>query len=204
MAAIYLTACVWALWSRIGAVLLLALASPVAARFMFPKDAANKSTRLLLGVAIDGSLAALAFLPVVGDVVDLGAAAVGLVLLVLRFKQLASSLPAGLACLALYVFVWFEASLLPHRLSAANIHHPFWSYPVTVIGAILAGGVILAALAMLLSLMYDGDRAKAVLSTIGFPWFLLAFFLTIFLPGRHARDAHEAAAIVRRPRNGTG
>jgi hypothetical protein len=196
LAAVYMAACVWALWDRLDAVLLFAVASPVAASFMFPKGT-NIFTRMLIGACIDAFLAFLAFVPVLGDLIDLGASVVALVLLIVRFRQLASSLPGGLACLMLYLFLWFEAGFLPHRLSVSGIHHAFWFYPATVVASALAGGVILAALAMLLSLLYDGDRAKAIFCTIGFPWYLITFFFTIFLPNRHVRHAHEAAAIAR-------
>jgi hypothetical protein len=82
----------------------------------------------------------------------------------------------------------------------SGVHHGFWFYPVIIILAALAGGVILAVLTMLLSLMYDGDLAMAVFCTIGFPWYLLTFFLTIFLPNRHVTRAHHAADIARRSR----
>ena len=189
LAGIYLAACVWALWNRLDAVLLLAIASPVAARFMFPKGA-NTFTRMFVGASIDASLAALAFVPVMGDLVDLGASAVAVVLLIMRFRQFATGLPGGLACVALYAFLWFEASILPRQLSVSGIHQAFWLYPVTVLISILAGSVILVVVTMLLSLIYSGDRAKTVFFTIGFPWYLTTFFLTIFLPKRHVKNAH--------------
>jgi hypothetical protein len=196
LVSVYLAACVWALWDRLDAVLLFAVVSPVAAAFMFPKGT-NILTRVLIGAFIDFCLAGLAFVPGLGDLIDLAASVVAIVLLIVRFRQFASSLPGGLACLALYVFLWLEAGFLPHRLSVSGIHHAFWFYPAMVIGSALAGGVILVALSMLLSLMYDGDRAKAIFCTIGFPWYLITFFLTIFLPNRHVKRAHQAAEISR-------
>ncbi len=194
---VYLAACAWALWDRLDAVLLFAVVSPVAASFMFPKGA-NVVPRILIGALIDSFLAALAFVPVMGDLVDLGASVVAMVLLIVRFRQFVSSLPGGLACLVLYAFLWLEAGFLPHRLSVASIHHAFWFYPVMVIASALVGGVILVALARLLSLMYDGDRAKAIFCTIGFPWYLITFLLTIFLPNRDVERAHQAAELTRR------
>jgi hypothetical protein len=196
LAGVYLAACVWALWDRLDAVLLLAVASPVAASFMFPQGT-SMLTRIFLGVCIDASLAALAFVPIMGDLVDLAASVVAVVLLAVRFRQFASSVPGGLACLALYAFLWLEASSLPGRLSVSAIHHGLWFYPAIVTASVLTGGAILAALAMLLSLIYDRDRARAVFCTIGFPWYLITFFLTIFLPDRHVKHAHQAAAIAR-------
>jgi hypothetical protein len=197
LAGVYLAACTWALWNRLDAIVLLALASPLAAGFVLPPGSSRPS-RMLAGALIDALLAALALVPVVGDFIDLGASAVALVLLIMRFRQLASSLPGGLACLALYAFLWFEASLLPGRLSVSGTHHAVWFYPVIVVASVLAGGVILAAATMLLGLMYGGDRAKAIFRTVGFPWFLITFFLTIFLPSRRAKPGHQAAEIVRR------
>ena len=197
LAGLYLAACAWALWDRVGAVVLLAAASPLAAGFMFPRGG-SKSRRLLLGVLIDAALAALALVPVVGDAIDFGASAVALVLIVVRLRQLASSLPGGLACLALYAFLWFEASLLPHRLSVSPVHHAFWFYCVVVAASVLAGGAILAVLIMLLGLMYHGDRAKATFAVLGFPWYLLVFFLTVFLPARPGTRVHQATEITRR------
>ena len=107
-------------------------------------------------------------------------------------------MPGGLACLMLYIFLWFEARFLPHQLSVSAIHHAFWFYPAIVIASALIGGVILAVLAKLLGLMYDGDWVKAIFCTIGFPWYLITFFLTIFLPNRHVNHAHQAVAIARR------
>jgi hypothetical protein len=196
LSGIYLAACAWALWDRLDAIVLLAVASPLAAGFMLPRGT-GKFSRMAAGALIDAFLAALALVPVVGDFIDLGASAVALVLLVMRFRQLASSLPGGLACLVLYAFLWFEARLLPGRLSVSGTHHALWLYPVLVLASVLAGGVILAAAAMLLGLAYHGDRAKAIFRTLGFPWFLITFCLTIFLPARHG-GAHLAAEIGRR------
>jgi hypothetical protein len=194
---VYLIACVWALWDRLDAVLLFAVASPVAASFMFPKGT-NIFVRILIGAFIDAFLAILAFVPLIGDLIDLVASVVAIVLLVRQFRQFASSMPGGLACLMLYTFLWSEAGFLPRPISVSTIHHTFWFYPVIVIASALVGGVILAALAMLLGLMYDGDRAKAMFYTIGFPWYLITFFLTIFVPNRHVKHAHQAAEIARR------
>jgi hypothetical protein len=198
LAGIYLAACAWSLWDRLDAILLLAVASPLAAGFMLPRET-SKFSRLFMGALIDAFLAALALVPVVGDFIDLGASAVALVLLIMRFRQFVSSLPGGLACLVLYAFLWFEARLSPHGLSVSAVHHAFWFYPVIVIASVLAGGAILAVLTMSLGLMYHGDRAKAIFCTIGFPWLLIAFLITIFLPSRHARHAHQGAEIARRP-----
>jgi hypothetical protein len=196
LAGVYLIACVWALWNRLDAVLLLVAASPVAASFMFPKGA-NIFARILVGALIDAFLVALAFVPVLGDLFDLAASAVALILLVMRFKQFASSIPGGIACLLLFVFVWSEAGFLPRQLSVSGIHHTFWFYPTIVIASALAGGAILVLLTLLLGLVYDGDRAKAVFCTVGFPWYLITFFLTIFLPNRHVKRAHQAAESAR-------
>jgi heme/copper-type cytochrome/quinol oxidase subunit 4 len=194
---VYLGACVLALWHRLDAILLLAVASPVAASFMFPKGA-NRFSRLLIGFSIDAFLAALAFVPVMGDLIDLGASVVAVVLLATRFRQFAASLPGGLACVVLYLFLWFETSLLPRQLSVSAAHHGFWVDPTAIVAVSLVGGAILAGLAALLSLCYDGDRAKAVFCAIGFPWYLATFFFTVFLPNSDVKKAHEAARIARR------
>lgn len=195
--AVYLGACVWALWDRLDAILLLAVASPVAASFMFPKGT-NIFTRMLIGVFIDAFLAALAFVPVMGDLIDLVASVVAVVLLAMRFRQFASSLPGGLACVVLYLFLWFETSLLPRQLSVSAGHHGFWVDPTVIIASGLVGVALLAGLAVLLGLYYDGDRAKAVFCTVGFPWYLATFFFTIFLPNKHVKRAHQTAEIARR------
>lgn len=199
VACVYLAACAWALWSRLDAVLLLAAVSPLAAGFMFPKGA-SIFTKMLLGALIDSLLAALAFVPVMGDLVDLGASVVAIVLLITRFKRFASSLPGGLACLLLYTFLWFETGLLPRQFSVTGIHHEFWFYLIIITVCILAGGIILALLTVVLGLFYDGERARAVFCIIGFPWYLITFFLTIFLPNRQVEHAHHAAELARRPR----
>jgi hypothetical protein len=195
--AVYLGACAWALWDRLDAILLLAAASPVAASFMFPKGT-NLLTRILIGAFIDAFLAALAFVPGMGDLIDLCASVVAVVLLAMRFRQFSTSLPGGLACAVLYIFLWFETSLLPRQLSVSTAHHGFWVDPTAIIATGLVGGTIMAGLAVLLSLYYDGDRAKAVFCTIGFPWYLATFFLTVFLPNKHVKKAHQAAEIARR------
>ena len=61
--------------------LLFATASPVAASFMFPKGT-NIFTRILIGTFIDAFLASLVFVPVMGDLIDLGASVVAMVLLI--------------------------------------------------------------------------------------------------------------------------
>jgi hypothetical protein len=192
LAGVYLAACAWAPWNRLAAIVLLAVASPLAARFMLPKGT-SKFGRMFAGALIDAVLAALALVPVVGDFIDLGASAVALVLLIARFRQVASSLPGGLACLALYAFLWFEPGIARPVLSGSRVHHAFWFYPGMVIAGVLAGGAILAAVTLLLGLMYDRDRAKAIFCTLGFPWFLVTLFLTIFLPSRRGRRARQGA-----------
>jgi hypothetical protein len=194
---VYLVACAWALWNRLDAVLLFAVVSPVAAGFMFPKGT-NMLGRVLIGAFIDACLAALAFVPVLGDFIDLGASLVALVLLIMRFRQFASSVPGGAACVLLYIFLWFEADILPSRFSVSSAHHAFWLYPAVVLAAALVGVVILGALSMLLGLMYGGDRARAIFSIVGFPWYTILFVFTIFLPNRHVKHAHQGVAIARR------
>jgi hypothetical protein len=184
LAGVYLVACGWAHWSRLDAVLLFAVVSPVGASLMFPKDA-GVYARMVVGAFIDACLAVLAFLPVLGDVVDLAATLAAVVLVIVRFRQFAIALPGGLACLILYAFLWLEAGFLPHGL-------------VAVFLGVLAGGVILAGLTLLLGLLYSGDRPKAVFSTVGFPWFLITFFLTIFLPNKSVKHAHQSAEVARR------
>jgi hypothetical protein len=197
LAGVYLVACGWALWNRLDAVLLFAVVSPVAAGFMFP-EGANTLGRVLIGAFIDACLAALAFVPVLGDFIDLAASLVALVLLIIRFRQFASSLPGGAACVLLYLFLWFEAGILPGRFSVSSVHHAVWFYPAMVFAVTVVGGVILGALTMLLGLMYGGDRARAIFSTVGFPWYTIMFFLTIFLPNRHVKHVHQSVAITRR------
>jgi hypothetical protein len=197
LAGIYLAACAWARWNRLDAVLLLVVASPLAAGFMLPKGT-SKFSRMFAGALIDAFLAALALVPGVGDFIDLGASAIALVLLIARFRQVASSLPGGLACLVLYAFVWFEAKIAPPGLSVSGVHHAFWFYPAMVIASVLAGGAILGVLALLLGLMYDGDRAKAIFRALGFPWYLITLFLTIFLPNRQATRAHQRTNVAGR------
>jgi len=201
LAGVWLAACAWAPWDRLGAVVLLAVASPLAAGFILRQDGrggGSRFSRMFVGALIDAVLAALALVPVLGDFIDLGAAAVALVLVIMRFRKFASSLPGGLACLLLYVILWFGSRLASHQLSGSAIHHAFWLYPVVVIASVLAGGVILVALTLLLSLVYDKDRAKAVFYTLGFPWFLITFLLTIFLPSRHKPRGHQVAELARR------
>jgi hypothetical protein len=197
LAGVYLVACAWALWNRLDAVLLFAVVSPVAAGFMFPKGT-NTLGRVLVGAFIDACLAALAFVPVLGDFIDLGASLVALVLLIIRFRQFASSVPGGVACLLLYIFLWSEAGILPTRFSVSSTHHALWFYPAIVLAGALVGGVILGGLSMLLGLMYGGDRARAIFSTVGFPWYTIMFFFTIFLPNHHVKHAHQGVATARR------
>lgn len=193
---VYLSACILALWHPLGAILLLAAASPVAASFMFPKGT-NIFTRMLLGVFIDAALGALAFVPVMGDLIDLGASVVAVVLLAIRFRQFATSLPGGAACVLLYLFLWFETSLLPRQFSVTAAHHGFWVDPADIIGSALFGTTVLVGLALLLALYYNGDRAQAIFCTIGFPWYLATFVFTVFLPNAHVKKAHQAAGIAR-------
>lgn len=89
---------------------------------------------------------------------------------------------------------------MPHGFSVSAVHHAFWFYILAVIISALVGGVILAVLATLLGMMYEEDRAHAVFCTVGFPWYIMMFFLTIFLPNSHVRHAHHAAEMAR---NGT-
>lgn len=193
---IYLGACVWALFNRLDAILLFAVVSPVAASLFFPKESGVVS-RMFVGAVIDGLLAALAFVPVLGDFVDGVATVVAVVLVVARFRQLIISLPGGLACLVLYGFLWSEAGLLPDRFSLTGGHHGLGADLTVVPASVLAGGALLAATAWLLGVVYKGDRARAIFSAAGFPWFLITFFVTIFLPHRDVERAHQAADLTR-------
>jgi hypothetical protein len=107
------------------------------------------------------------------------------------------AIASGLACAGLYLFLWYEAGLLPAGLSVSGGHHGFWPGLAVVTGSALAGGIILLALTAILSLIYDGSRARALFFAVGFPWYLITFFLTIFLPNSHVKRAHHAAEMAR-------
>lgn len=196
LAGVYVAASVWALWSRLDAVLLFALVSPVGASFMFT-DEANLLSRVLVGAFIDTALAALAFVPLLGDLIDLGAAVAALVIVIVRFRRLAGALPGGLVCLGLYAFLWFEASLLPHQLSVAGVSRALWFSLLMALASAVAGSALLLGLIALLGLAYDRDRKKAIFYAVGFPWYLITFLLTIFLPNHQAKDAPQTSARLR-------
>ena len=180
-----------------GSVLLLVAASPVAAIFLLEKDS-GVATKMFVGAVIDGFLAALAFVPVLGDLIDAVAALAALVLVAVRFRQLLGRLPGGMACLALFAFLWFEASLLPRRLSTGGGHHPLLFYLAAIPASLLAGALLLGAIALLLGLIYDGDRPKAIFQTVGFPFYLMVFLVTIFLPHHDVERVRKAAEVARR------
>ena len=183
LVACYATACAWSLWSRAHAVEFFALASVAAAGFV----SAGAAGRVVAGVLADllAGTAAVT-LPVLGDVADAAAAALAVVLMSGKFLRLARTLPFGVACLGLYLGLWSLAGRLPLALRPGTGHGVRWLEALAAVLLAAAGALYLLVVAQL-ARWAGAERTTAVLRTVGFPWMLLMFVVTWFVPDKSGR-----------------
>jgi hypothetical protein len=194
-AAIYAAACAWALWSALWATLLLIAASPVAAGFLTSDAGGGRVARFMAGAVIDAIMAGIAIdLPIVGDALDGAILLVAAIAMFGKIKRFVLDMPAGLACLALFVILWTERDFLPHPPSAAGVHHGWWFSPAVVLAAVVTGGAVIAALTALLGLISDRDYPKALFRAVGYPWYVLAFVITFMVPDKRVKAAYRRQA----------
>jgi hypothetical protein len=170
----------WSLTGRADAVAFLTLAGVASAPFLI----VSGPGRILAGVLADllaGSVAVV--LPAIGDLLDAAAALAAAALMSGKFLRLARTLPFGVACVGLYLGLW----TLPGDLGSLCGWTP--GRPLGLAGTLAA---VLAALAGALYLLLvagltrwaGGSGAAAVLQTVGYPWVLLMFLSTFFVPDR--------------------
>jgi hypothetical protein len=192
VAGVYAAACAWALWSPLWASLLLIAGSPVAAGFLSSDAGGGRVTRFMAGAAIDAVMAGIAIdLPIVGDALDGAVLLVAAIAMFGKIKRFVSDLSAGLACLVLFVVLWTERDFLPHPSSAPGIHHGWWVSAAIVLGAVVTGGAVIAALTALLGLMSDRDYPKALFRAVGYPWNVLAFVIMFMVPDKRVKAAYR-------------
>jgi hypothetical protein len=190
-AAGYAAACAWALWSPLWATVALIAVSPVAAGFLTAEAGRGRVTRFMAGAVIDAIMAAVAIdLPVAGDVLDGAILLVAAIAMFGKIKRFVTDLPAGLACLVLFVILWTERDFLPHPSSAPGAHHGWILAAIAVAGA-ATGGVVIAALTALLGLMSDRDYPKALFRVVGYPWYVLAFVIMFMVPDKRVKAAYR-------------
>jgi hypothetical protein len=190
---IYVAACGWALWHPLAATLLLLATSPVAAALLWEGKGDGWIRRTTIGLGIDAALAGVPIvLPFLGDLLDVAVVLVGIALLWRKLIAFIVNLPSGAACLALYALPWIARHVLAYGPSAPA-HHGFW-----LCLAAVATSATLAAAALLLctvpvSRLHDGNWAGAVLRVLSYPWYLLVFGITFFVPDRRIRptDGHS-------------
>lgn len=194
-AAVYAAACAWALWSPLWATLALIAGSPVAAGFLSSGAGGGRVPRFMAGAVIDAIMAGVAIdLPIVGDVLDGAILLVAAIAMFGKIKRFVMDLPAGLACLVLFVILWTERGFLPHPSSAAGVHHGWWFYPAVVLAGVVTGGAVIAVLTALLGRMSDRDYPKALFRTVGYPWYVLAFVIMFMVPDKRAKAAYRRQA----------
>ena len=173
-------ACAWSLWSRAHAIEFFALTSVASAGFIIVPAAG----RVLAGVLADLLAGGVAVgLPVLGDLVDAAAAALAVVLMSGKFLRLAKTLPFGLACFGLYLGLWSLARGLPAALRPGTGHGAGWLVVVTAALLALAGALYLLVVA-LLARWAGAQWTTAILHTVGYPWVLVMFLVTYFVPDR--------------------
>jgi hypothetical protein len=173
LVACYAVACAWSLWSRVHAVEFLATASLASAGFLI----ARAMGRLAAGVLADvlaGGVAVL--LPGVGEVADAIAALVAVSVMSRKFVRFMGTLPYGVACCGLYLGLWFAG-----RWTAAVTG----SHPALLVGAavlVALVGILFLSLVVRAAMWAGASWTDAVLNTVGYPWVLLMFVVTYFIP----------------------
>lgn len=175
----YAVACAWSVWNRAHAIEFFAVASLLSAGF----TVVSVTGRVVAGVLADLLAGGVAVaLPVLGDIADATAALLAVALMSGKFVRLLKTLPYGLACLGLYLGLWSLAGQLPSALR----HGPGWH---TGAGALLLAttGVLYLLLVALLARLAGAERDTAVLHTVGYPWVLLMFLVTYFVPDKSPR-----------------
>ncbi len=181
----YAAACVWSLWSRLHAIEFFAVASLASAGFVV----VSSTGRVVLGVLADLAAGGVALiLPAIGDALDGVAALLAVSLMSGKFLRLVKTLPFGLACAGLYLGLWSLARHLPAPLQAAAGHH---FGPQVALTAVLVAVAAVLYLALVAGLAHrlGKEWTAAVFHTVGYPWVLLMFIATFFVPDRHPAQA---------------
>jgi hypothetical protein len=184
LAGVYVAACGWALWHPWAGTLVLLATSPPAAALLWQGPRTGWIRRTTIGLGIDAALAgAPVVLPFLGDLLDV---TVVLVVMAVRWRSLVAfvrTLPAGVACLALYAVPWITRRALGEGPSAPA-HRGFWPALAALLTSTTLAAAALLLCAATLSRLHGGNRAVAVLRVLGYPWSLLVFVVAFFVPGR--------------------
>jgi hypothetical protein len=169
----------------VDAISLFALASLASVGF----TATSIVKRVMIGVGTSAAAVAVAvLLPVLGDAVDAIAAVIALVLMISKWKRFLINIPNGLACFAIYAVLWEAAGQIPRQFAVVGVHHEFWFFPAVILASAAVGALILVTLSALIGLL-GKDLTSSIFYTVGYPWYLVMFIITFFVPDAAAEDA---------------
>lgn len=189
LVACYGAACAWSLWNRAHAIEFFVAVSVLSAGFIF----SSMFQRVLIGVVISTAAAALGvFLPGIGDLIDAAAALVATFFMLDKFKRFGRNLVAGIGCFLLYAILWSAGGHLPRQYAVrgAGAHHEFWFY-LALITISSVAGVLFLLLVVAIGKLFDDKPTRTVFYTVGYPWYLLIFIITYFIPDSSVDDASD-------------
>lgn len=187
LVACYGAACAWSLWNRDHAIEFFVAASLFSVGYIF----SNMLERVMVGVVISTAAAALGLLvPGVGDLIDAAAALVATFFMLDKFKRFGRNLVAGIGCFALYAILWSAGGHLPHQDVVRGAHHGAW-FDTAIIAISSIVGILLLLLIVGIGKLFDDRPTRTVFYTVGYPWYLLMFIVTYFVPGSSKDDSSD-------------
>jgi hypothetical protein len=175
---IYAGACAVALWSLADAIWITALVSLATLWFIFPPMA----VRVAIGAVTSVVAVGLGItLPGIGDAIDAVAALIALVLFFGKMRRFLVRIPLGAACFGLYYILWIAAQKLPPAYSLVGTHHSSW-FDIAAMLIAAIGGVLYLLIIAGVCKLFSVPPATAIIYTVGYPCYLILFFITFFVP----------------------
>jgi hypothetical protein len=175
----------WSLWSRVHAVEFLALSSVASAGFII----VGATSRVVAGILADLLASGIAVvLPGIGEMADAIAALVAVSVMSRKFLRFLKTIPYGLASCGLYLGVWsIGRNLAPvfGTEGAGNTQVPRIAAAVLVATA----GLLYMFLISRIALLAGSEWTTAVFYTVGYPWVLIMFIVTYFIPDKSTQKA---------------
>ncbi|MEY9962559.1 hypothetical protein ABIA33_000585 [Streptacidiphilus sp. MAP12-16] len=185
LVACYAVACAWSLWSRVHAIEFFALASVASAGFVI----VSSTGRVVAGILADLLASGVAVvLPGIGEVADAIAAVVAVSVMSRKFLRFLKTLPYGLACCGLYLGLWSTGRHISSAFGTEGEGHPA-AFRILTAVLVTIGGLLYLFLITRLALWAGGEWTAAVFYTIGYPWVLLMFVVTYFIPDASRHEA---------------
>lgn len=160
------------------AVEFLALSSVASAGFII----VGATSRVVAGLLADllaGGIAVV--LPGIGEMADAIAALVAVSVMSRKFLRFLKTIPYGLACCGLYVGVWSIGHTLSPVFGTTGTGHAPLARLLTAV-SVAAVGLLYLLLISRIAVWAGGEWTTAVFCTIGYPWVLIMFVVTYFIP----------------------